>query len=463
MRKFVDRESEMETLQSEYDRVGSSLVIIYGRRRAGKTTLISEFIKDKKALFFLASEESEAQNRNNFKEKAADFLGSDLLKSSEVKNWDVIFKVIGDTAFDSKPVIVIDEFQYIGKSDPAFPSVFQRIWEEILKNKSIMVILCGSLISMMESQTLSYNSPLYGRRTAQIRLGQIPFRYYHEFYPGKNIRELIEMYSITGGIPKYIELFSEDRGVYQSIQSSILNRSSYLYDEPRFLLQQEVTEIGSYFSIIRVIAAGNSKLSAISAALEIKATSLTKYLKTLIDLDILEREVPVTEENPEKSKKGLYKIKDNYIRFWFAFVYPNMSFIESGNSRIVMDKIQKGLISRHTAFIYEDICRERMWDLNAGNYWPFHFIKIGRWWDGKNEIDIVAADPEGNNLILGECKYWYEPVGVNILHELEGKADSVDWRKKNRQVWYVLFSAAGFTEDLKTLADTRNDLYLFDD
>lgn len=221
-----------------------------------------------------------------------------------------------------------------------------------------MVILCGSLISMMESQTLSYNSPLCGRRTAQIRLGQIPFRYYHEFHPGKNFRELVEMYSITGGIPKYIELLSGESDIYQSIQSGILNRSGYLYDEPHFLLQQEVTEIGSYFSIIRVIAAGNSKLSAMSAALEIKATSLTKYLKTLIDLDILEREVPVTEENPEKSKRGLYKIKDNYIRFWFAFVYPNMSFIESGNSRIVMEKIQKGLISRHTAFTYEDICRE---------------------------------------------------------------------------------------------------------
>ena len=460
---FVDRESEMETLQREYDREGSSLVIVYGRRRVGKTTLISEFIKDKRALFFLASEESEIQNRNDFKEKTADFLGSDLMKHSEVKSWEVLFKAIGDTAFESKPVIIIDEFQYIGKSNPAFPSVFQRIWEETLKSKSVMVILCGSLISMMESQTLSYNSPLYGRRTAQIRLGQIPFRYYHHFFPNKNRRELIEMYSITGGVPKYIELFSETCDIYKSIETCVLNRSGYLYDEPHFLLQQEVSEIGSYFSIIRAIAAGNSKLSAISAILEIKATGLTKYLKTLIDLDILEREVPVTEENPEKSKRGLYKIKDNYIRFWFAFVYPNMSFIESGNSRIVMDKIRKGLISRHTAWVYENVCRERMWDLNAGGYWPFHFSNVGSWWDGKSEIDIAAIDPEGNHLILGECKYWHEPVGVNILLELEKKTGSVGWRKKERHVWYVLFSAAGFTEELKALAAARNDLLLFDE
>ncbi len=463
MEQFIDRISEIETLESEYNRKGSSLVIMYGRRRVGKTTLISEFIKDKPALFFLASEESEAQNRNAFKDKAADFLESELLKNADIKNWEVIFKTIADTSFDSKPVIVIDEFQYIGKSNPAFPSIFQRIWEETLKNKPVMVILCGSLISMMESQTLSYNSPLYGRRTAQIRLKQIPFRYYQEFFPGKNRRELIEMYSVTGGVPKYIELFSETDDIYKSIQRCVLNRSGYLYDEPHFLLQQEVTEIGSYFSIIKAIAAGNSKLSAISTVLEIKSTGLTKYLKTLIDLDILEREVPVTEENPEKSKKGLYRIKDNYIRFWFAFVYPNMSFIESGNSSIVMNKIRKGLISGHTAFVYEDVCRERMWDLNAEDCWPFHFSKIGRWWDGKNEIDIAAIDPEEKNLILGECKFWQEPVGINIFRELEQKSGSVDWQKQNRHVWFVLFSSAGFTEELKELAAKREDLLLFDE
>ena len=245
MPKFIDRESEMRTLTSEYNRDGSALVILYGRRRVGKTTLISEFIKDKNALFFLASEESEAQNRNAFKEKAAEFIDSNLLHSASVSDWDTIFKAIMDTRFDSKPVIVIDEFQYIGKSNPAFPSIFQRIWETILKNKSVMVILCGSLISMMESQTLSYDSPLYGRRTAQIRLKQIPFRYYGQFFPGFDEAKLIERYAVTGGVPKYIELFSESDDIYDAIERSVLNPSGFLYDEPHFLLQQEVSEIGN--------------------------------------------------------------------------------------------------------------------------------------------------------------------------------------------------------------------------
>ena len=403
MRRFVDREQEMATLQSEYERDGSALVVLYGRRRVGKTTLISEFIKNKKALFFLASEESESQNRLAFQEKAADFLNSNLLKNVEVKSWDVLFRAIMDSHFDSKPVIVLDEFQYLGKSNPAFPSVFQRIWEEILKDRQVMVILCGSLISMMQSQTLAYDSPLYGRRTAQIRLKQIPFAYYHQFFPDKSRKELIEMYAVTGGVPKYIELFSQSKDIYSAIEKCVLNRSGYLYDEPYFLLQQEVSEVGSYFSIIKAIAAGNTKLSSIAGVLEVKSTSLTKYLKTLIDLDILEREVPVTEDSPEKSKKGLYKIKDNYLRFWFAFVYPNMSFIESGHGRIVMDKIRKSLVRNHIAFVYEDICRERMWEINAEGVWPFYFSKLGRYWDSKEEIDIAAIDPDGKYLILGEC------------------------------------------------------------
>ncbi len=461
MRRFVDREQEMATLQSEYDRDGSALVVLYGRRRVGKTTLISEFIKNKKALFFLASEESESQNRLAFQEKAADFLNSDLLKNVEVKSWDVLFRAIIDTHFDSKPVIVLDEFQYLGKSNPAFPSVFQRIWEEILKDRQVMVILCGSLISMMQSQTLAYDSPLYGRRTAQIRLMQIPFAYYHQFFPDKSRKELIEMYAVTGGVPKYIELFSQSKDIYSAIEKCVLNRSGYLYDEPHFLLQQEVSEVGSYFSIIKAIAAGNTKLSAIAGVLEVKSTSLTKYLKTLIDLDILEREVPVTEDSPEKSKKGLYKIKDNYLRFWFAFVYPNMSFIESGHGRIVMDKIRKSLVRNHIAFVYEDICRERMWEINAEGVWPFYFSKLGRYWDSKEEIDIAAIDPDGKNLILGECKYWQEPVGVSVLRELEAKAKTVSWEKEKRKTWFVLFSVNGFTEELRAEAAVRTDLRLY--
>ena len=462
MDKFVDREAELDYLQTEYTRRGSALVVLYGRRRVGKTTLLTEFMRGKPALYFLATEENEAQNRTAFKNSVADFCGSELLRSAAVDSWELIFRALVEKKRPEKLLLVLDEFQYIGRSNAAFPSVFQKIWDSILKDENIMVILCGSLISMMESQTLNYTSPLYGRRTGQIRLTQIPFRYYSEFFPDKSRRELVEFSAVTGGVPKYIELFHDADDVYAAIERNVLQRSSFLYDEPNFLLQNEVAEVGSYFSIIKAIAAGNRKLGSIASVLEQKQSNLSKYLKTLIDLDILEREVPVTEEAPEKSKRGLYKIKDNFLLFWFRFVYPNLSFIESGHSELAMKKIRDGFLTSHVGFCYEDICLERLWQLNAEGACGFTFDRAGRWWNGNTEIDIVAYAGGGSDILFGECKFWNEKVGTNVLYALEVKAKAVDWHRGSRREHYALFSVSGFTDELRALAETRGDILLSD-
>lgn len=330
----------------------------------------------------------------------------------------------------------------------------------MLKDRNVMVILCGSLISMMESQTLAYSSPLYGRRTGQIKLKQIPFRHYHQFFPDKSERELIEYYSVTGGVPKYIELFYDSEDVYTAIENNVLSKSSFLYDEPNFLLQREVSEVGSYFSVIKTIAAGNRKLSKIATTLELKQTGLTKYLKTLIDLDILEREVPVTEEHPESSKRGLYKVKDNFMLFWFKFVFPNMNYIESGHAELAMKKIRENLVDTHIAYVYEDVCREKMWELNSSGAWDFHFDKVGRWWDNNAEIDIVALDREDRHIIFGECKYRAGKVGADVLRDLELKSALVEWNRGARKERFILFSVNGFTDELVELSKIRKDLLL---
>ncbi|MDD2433146.1 MAG: DUF234 domain-containing protein [Clostridia bacterium] len=461
MNKFINREQEKTFLQNEYNRAGSSLIILYGRRRVGKTALACEFMKDKKSLYFLATEENEIQNRNAFKDMVADFSNNELLKNARVNNWEIIFKSLLEDNTNTKKVIIIDEFQNLGKANPAFPSIFQKIWDTILKNSNIMVILCGSLISMMESQTLSYSSPLYGRRTGQIKLKPLPFKHYQEFLPGKSRQELIEYYAITGGVPKYIELFYDSPDIYTAIEKNVLSKSSFLYDEPNFLLQREVGEVGSYFSLIKTIAAGNRKLAKIATNLELKQTSLTQYLQTLINLDILEREVPITADNPEKSKRGLYKIKDNFMRFWFQFIFPNLSYIESGNEKLAMKKIRQNLVDNHISYVYEDICREEMWQYNAEVKWDFHFDKIGRWWNKNTEIDIVAFDSTGNDIIFGECKYWQNRVGIDVLTNLAKKAKAVEWKAGNRKNHFAIFSLNGFTDDLLQLAKTRKDILLF--
>ncbi|MBO5032368.1 MAG: ATP-binding protein [Lachnospiraceae bacterium] len=460
MKKFINRQEELVFLEKEYKREGSSLVILYGRRRVGKTALTNKFIENRKAIYFLATEENETQNRIAFKNVVAEQTDNELLMNANVDSWDMIFKVWIDAVSDEKKLMIIDEFQYLGKANRAFPSVFQRIWDTVLKDRNVMVILCGSLISMMESQTLAYSSPLYGRRTGQIKLKQISFRHYHEFFPEKSEKELIEYYAITGGVPKYIELFYDSADVYSAIENNVLSKSSFLYDEPNFLLQREVGEVGSYFSIIKTIASGNQKLSKIATALELKQTGLTKYLKTLINLDILEREVPVTEDNPENSKRGLYKIKDNFMLFWFRFIFPNLNYIESGHAELAIKKIRANLVDAHIAYVYEDVCIEKMWELNAGDTWDFHFNKVGRWWNNNTEIDIVALDKEGNHIIFGECKYWTNKVGMDVLWSLEKKAEQVEWKRGTRKSYFILFSINGFTDELMDFSKERKDLVL---
>ncbi|SDI56865.1 hypothetical protein SAMN05421493_11837 [Pseudobutyrivibrio sp. 49] len=458
MSAFIDRIDEMATLENEYTRDSASFVVIYGRRRVGKTTLINHFCENKKAIYFLATEENESENRNAFKELVAETFNNSLLASASLDSWAPIFNIIADESRNERIVLVMDEFQNLGKANKAFPSVMQKIWDEILSKSNVMLILCGSLINMMTSQVLNYDSPLYGRRTAQIKLKQIDFSYYHEFDESLSMEEQIQQYAVTGGVPKYIELFDKKKDIYKSIKENILATGSFLYAEPEFLLQKEVSEVGSYFSILKTIAAGNHKLSKIASALGVSQSNLTNYLKTLIDLDIVEREVPITEENPEKSKMGLYRIKDNFISFWFKFVYPNRSMLESGHPEYVENKIRNNFIDNHVSYIYEDVCREDIWNLLSEG---ISFNRSGRWWGSKDvEIDIVAYDSTGNDIVFGECKYSKNKKGMDVLTSLQEKAKVVNWNKDNRNEHYVLYSKSGFSDELIEYAKRHNNIYL---
>jgi len=460
MDRFVDREEELDFLNEQYRSESAAMVILYGRRRLGKTSLIQAFAGDKPYLYFLATEESEQLNIQALKNQIALYTGNALLAQASVDNWEILFQTLVESIYDKRLVLAIDEFQYLGKGNPAFPSVFQRIWDTLLQDKNIMVILCGSLVHMMESQTLRYSSPLYGRRTGQIKLRQIDFRHYAAFFDGLSYKDLVEHYAVTGGVPKYIELFRSRESIYSGIRRNILNKQGLLFEEPVFLLQNEVTEVGSYFSIIKSIAAGNQRLGKICADLGIKQTSLPKYLKTLMDLDIVEREVPVTESHPEKSKMGLYRIKDHFLRFWFRFVYPEMARLELSDVSPVMEKIKAGFIDSHVAYIYESVCQSEMWRLSRQGV--IQFDRLGRWWDNHEEIDIVGLDNERGEILYGECKYHKKPVDTDVFISLLRKAERVPRMKESQRERFILFSVSGYTEQLKRMAASRNDLILYE-
>ncbi|MBM3236637.1 ATP-binding protein [Candidatus Poribacteria bacterium] len=453
---FIDRINELSYLESEYSKPHANLIVIYGRRRVGKTTLIQEFVRNKPKLYFLADQQLESEQIKRFQEALGHLLLDPLLEQIELPTWDACFQyLLRSWSSERKLVLVLDEFQYLAKINQAFPSILQRLWDEHLKNQNICLILCGSLVSMMYQTTLSYQSPLYGRRSGQIKLQPLSFVDYRHFFPTLSFEECVEFYSVTGGVPKYIEVFDANADLFTKIAQQILNKNSLLYYEPRLLLNEEVIESTTYFSILSVIAQGYNKIGNIAGRLGVKVNNLGKYLTTLIELGLLERRVPITEKDPSKSKKGLYFIKDNFFRFWFRYVFPYQNYLEMDNLAYVQEKLQS-TFSEYVSLTFESCCAELMWNWAAHNQLPFPLEKIGRWWNKNAEIDIVGINETTRQIIFGECKWTAQPMGVDDFQSLQAKTAFVDWDFDEQNVAYILFSKSGFTPQLVANARAAN-------
>lgn len=448
---FVDREKELQLLEDEYSSDGFRLTILYGRRRVGKTTLLKEYIDSKSHLYFLVTLEALPIVLARFQNIVADHLQDEFLRGLKLQRFDQLFSYITKQSLDRKLIIVIDEFQYLGKIENSMPSQFQYIVDEILKSKNIHLILCGSLISMMYEQTLSYSSPLYGRRTSSIKLNALAFEYLSHFFPDKSQNNLIELYAVLYGVPKYLEIFKDTGDIFESIERAVLDRNAFLYEEPRFLLQNEVNEPMTYFSILETIAHGEHKIGNIAGKLNKNVQNITSFMSKLMELDIIYKDVPITETNPSKSKKGLYFIKDNFFRFWFLYVLPYKSQLEMGNSNYALIKIKENF-SGFVAKVYEDLSIEYM----MSNY---SLLKCGRWWSKTDEIDVVGVGEDF--LMVGECKYSNRSVGIDILKALQEKAQKIELKLPIKS--YMLFSKSGFTDDLMAMSQADERIVLVED
>lgn len=461
---FIGRISELATLNAELER-GSGFVVIYGRRRVGKTTLIKEFIKDKRAFYFLATTESEAQSMKRFAGVLSRTTKNPMLSKVIFTDWLDLFQVVADDHPDEKKVLVIDEFPYLVKTNPDFPSILQNAWDEVLKDHNVMLILCGSLISMMKKHALAYDSPLYGRRTAQIRLMPLQFT---DVYAAQNLsfEQAVEQYAITGGVPKYMEFFQTDEPLVEQIRRVVLSKNGFLYEEPDFLLNEEVQTPINYFSVLKAISDGNHKLNKIGMTIEQDTSAITPYLKTLIDLGFVIKNVPITEKNPERSRKSLYYVSDNFIRFWFRYVYPFKGELELDNQQIVLDEMGKDFKQKFVAFAYESICRNIFAELCRKGQIDFAPSRIGSYWrndnEGDTEIDVAAVDHQHKRLFLGECKYHAKPVDVAVYSALQEKGQSKELTAAFRgyKIVYGLFSKSGFTDRLVEMAAENPNLIL---
>lgn len=463
--KFIGRKREMEKLESEYSR-DSSFVVIYGRRRVGKTTLIKEFLKDKTAFYFLATEEIESQSMKRLAGVVARTTKNRLLQNATFTDWLDLFQVIADYEPEKKKVFVIDEFPYLVKTNSAFPSILQNAWDEVLKDKKVMLILSGSLIGMMQKHALSYDSPLYGRRTSQMRLAPLLFT---DIYAVQSLSftESVEKYAVTGGVPKYLEFFEDGRELTEQIKDAVLSKNGFLYEEPFFLLKSESMTAVNYFSIIKAIADGNHKIGKIAGVLGIESSKLTPYLSTLSDLGFVEKRTPVTEKNPEKSRKGLYFIADNFIRFWFKYVYPYKGELELDNMQIVLEEMKKDFETKFVAFAYEDICKDIFANLCKRGVIDFVPSRIGAYWlndyTGDTEIDVMAVDNQNKRIFAGECKYHRNPVDASVYYALKEKVLDAGEIRKSYPVYdviYGVFSKSGFTQRMLDAARETSNLVL---
>lgn len=447
--QFIDRERELEFLESQTKK-SASFVVLYGRRRVGKSELLKHFIKDKKAIYLLATQEVEKELMESFSAEIAGHFSDETLKINPFSQFRQVADYLKEKDIAGL-TLVIDEFPYLVDANKAVPSILQKYWDMHYKPKGLHIILCGSSVGAMETGVLGRKSPLYGRRTGQWKVDPLPFREFAKFFPGIPFERLVEFYAITGGIPLYILEFDGGKTAFENARSHIATRGSLLYQETDIILKEELREPRTYFSILKEIAAGKTTLNELSNALGVERTALTRYLNTLETLELIELIKPVTAK--KKSRSTIYTLKDNYFKFWFGFIYPFVRELDS----FVFDGFERNFRQNFNSYVgrqFEAVCMEAVKMAN-----PIRSPNAGKWWGAYRdeqanerktaEIDIVSVNEQTKEMLFAECK-WQDNVNAKkILEELREKARRVQWNNESRKERFAVF-AKSFRDKEKT-------------
>lgn len=415
---FLDRVSELRLLEGLHGDVGPKLVILYGRRRVGKTELLLEFARKHRALYLVARQESERDQLRKMSEEIAVFFNDSFLRSNPFQSYDSLFVYLSEK---SVPVL-FDEFPFLVESNRALPSILQEHWDKNFSKKNSFIVLCGSSIRMMYS-LLGYRSPLYGRRTEQVLLLPLRFKDVCKFFPKLSLEEMVVVYAILGGTPAYLLEFNQNRKLFDNLLEKVLNKNKFLYQDVLFVIQQELNEPSTYYSIIKSIAKGNTKIGEILNDTGIEKAKIIKYLSVLQKLQLIERRVPITEKKPEKSRKGIYLLKDNYFRFWFRFIFENSEYIEQNRQGKLIEEKIKPELNAFVGRAFEEIALE--WIKEQKQFKNFMF---GRWWSKKEEIDIVGIDKKNDKMLFCEVKWknMAKKQEIALLESLKKKAQQIE-------------------------------------
>ncbi|HXK52199.1 MAG TPA: DUF234 domain-containing protein [Caldisericia bacterium] len=455
---FIGRKKELDVLDKEYSKDGFRFVVLYGRRRVGKTSLISKFLAGKKAIFYIATEQNDKLALENFSEKVLNVFPSAKSMIDTFPTWEKAFTYIAEEAKGERVILAMDEYPYLANSNSALSSILQKLIDTTFQNSQLFLLLCGSSMSFMENQILGYQSPLYGRRTAQIKLEAFDFFDSALFFPHFSLEEKMIAYAAFGGTPQYLSYCQESPNVYAAIYDNFLTKTGPLFEEPENLLKQELREPATYNTIIQAVAKGSSKLNEIATKTGEEGKKCAKYLKSLISLQIIYKEYPIGRES---ERNGIYKLRDNMFKFWYRFIPQNNTSIEANHGQEVLQNRVIPNLNHYIGLIFEDVCTQYLMRKNWSSFVPFPFHTIGRWWGSnpvtkkQNEIDIVAQGD--NETLLGECKWTTEPVGTEVLEKIITIASTV---KSFQNQHYILFSKSGFTNTLKIISETKPNIQL---
>jgi len=455
---FAGRDNELKELERLYKTRTFQMVIIYGRRRIGKSTLITWFTRNKRSIFFTATETDSKRNLEAFSRMVMKLRG--IQGDVSFSGWE---QALDETAaLAKKPlVLVIDEYPYLAQAERGISSILQHYCDTVFRNIPIMIILCGSSMSFMENQVLGYQSPIYGRRTAQMKIAPFSYRDSAAFVPRYRVTDKALVYGITGGIPKYLELFDDTLSLRQNVVKLFLSTAGFLYEEPSNLLKQELREPIKYNLIIEAVAKGSSRLNEIATRTGLDTSAVSNYITSLISLGIMRKEMALTEE--KNKKKTLYALADTMFVFWYRYVLGNEFAIQTGDAQSLYEHDIEPDLNRFMGKIFETMCAEYLAELNnLKNGLPFKIRQMGRWWGAnpktrsEEEIDIIGINDKDNSAVFCECKYRNELMDIQVLNALMNKAERWHYKRK----YYLLFSKSGFTRGLQTAAQKAGNILL---
>ncbi len=447
---FIGRESELNTLNRLYHSNKFEFAVIYGRRRVGKTALISEFVKDKDTIFFTGVETNAKQNLDNFSRCIMEY-NTGIASGVSFNNFQVALEHVFELAKTKRIVLVIDEYPYVARASKSLASTLQLLIDKNKNTSKLFLILCGSSMSYMEDHVLAYKAPLYGRRTAQFRIKPFEFLETCRYFQNFSDEDKALAYGIIGGTPQYLMQFDDRISIEENIKNTHLNPSSFIFEEPNNLLKQEVREPAIYNAVITAIATGSSKMNEISNKIDESTSVCAIYIKNLITLGIVKKESPYGEKS---TRKTIYSIEDNMFRFWYRFVPENISVISRGAIDLAYSRIATEL-SSYMGGVFEDICKQYLWKLLLEGNCAVNFTDLGRWWGvnpktkSQEEIDIMGTDKDA--ALFGECKWTNEKVNLNVLETLVERSTLFRYKKTH----FYLFAKTGFT---KGCMDEANEM-----